>query len=105
MTDSVPPPESEEEDLFSDEQPGENPEQDRLVHESVNQATQYHAVFDSAKNWARDTAANLLVEAALEEDDETREELRRIAAVVRTVSDRIEQGDNHRSRQPLGGRP
>ncbi|QSG06347.1 hypothetical protein HSR121_2014 [Halapricum desulfuricans] len=60
----------------------------------------YHGTIDVAKQWSRETAADLLVEAALEEDEETAAEIHKVVELVRTVTDRIEQGDNTRARQP-----
>ncbi|UBF22639.1 hypothetical protein HRTV-25_gp58 [Halorubrum tailed virus 25] len=94
----VPPPEND--DFFEDDEPTENPERDQLVQTAIQQAQQYHTVMDAAKEWGRDTAAELLVEAAIEDDDETAEEIEQTAALVRTVVRRIEKGDNNLSRQP-----
>lgn len=95
----VPPPEGDE--IF-DEQTDEDPatERDRMVQEAVQQAQQFHATMDAAKEWSRETAADLRVEAALETDDETADELEQVASLVRTVTERVEQGDNARSRNP-----
>jgi len=79
-------------------EPPENYERDEMVTDAVNQAKQYHTVMDSAKAWARDTSADLLVEAALADDENEAEEIEQIAALVRTVVERIEQGDNSRAR-------
>ncbi|OYR54987.1 hypothetical protein [Halorubrum halodurans] len=93
----VPPPENDE--FFDDEQL-DTTERDQLVQQAIQQAKQYHGLMDAAKEWARDTAADLLVEAALEDDAETAGEIEQAAALVKTVPNRIEQGDNARSRQP-----
>jgi type II secretory pathway pseudopilin PulG len=89
MTDEIRPPEADE--LF-------DTDQQRIVQESIQQAQQYHSAMDSAKGWARETVADLRVEAALEDDDETAAEIEQVAAIVTTVIDRIEQGDNNRAR-------
>lgn len=89
MTNEIQPPADDE--LFDSDQ-------QRIVQEAVQQAQQYHSVMDSAKGWARETVADLRVEAALEDDDERAEEIEQVAAIVTTVIDRIERGDNNRSR-------
>jgi hypothetical protein len=98
MTDEdlgVEPPEADE--LFDEEQ---TDEQEERVTAAFEQAQQYHAVFDAAKEWSRETAADLRVEAALESDENSAAEIEQVAALVRTVTERIEQGDNARSRTP-----
>lgn len=92
MSEEIEPPESDE--IFDN-----NEDRDQLVETAVQQAQQYHRVMDAAKDWARETATELRVEAALEEDDETAEEIEQIAAMVLTVPNRIERGDNNLSRQ------
>lgn len=96
--DEVPPP--EEDTLFEDEQ-REN-DQDLQVQHALEQARQYHAAMDAAKTWGRKTATDLRVSAVSVDDPEARDELAQAAALVETVTDRIEQGDNQRARQPEG---
>lgn len=88
----VPPPDSDE--LFEED------EQEQLVQTAVQQARQYHSVLDTAKEWSREMSGELRVVAALEEDEETASDIEQVAELVKTVTARIEQGDNNRSRQP-----
>jgi hypothetical protein len=88
----VPPPDSDE--LFEED------EQEQLVQTAVQQARQYHSVLDTAKEWSREMSGELRVAAALEEDEETASDIEQVAELVKTVTARIEQGDNNRSRQP-----
>lgn len=92
----VPPPENDE--FFDDEPDDEQTDRDQMVQGAIQQAQQYHAVMDAAKEWSRETATNLRVEAALEDDEETADEIEQVASIVRTVTERIEQGDNSRAR-------
>lgn len=71
---------------------------DELVQTAIQQAQQYHAIMDAAKEWARETATDLRVEAALEDDEETADEIAQVAGIVETVTARVEQGDNSRAR-------
>jgi hypothetical protein len=87
MTDDIEPPESDE--LF---------DQEEMLQEAIQQAQQYHSIMDSAKEWSRETTTDLRIEAALEEDEEAADRIEQIAAIVRTVTERIEQGDNNRAR-------
>jgi hypothetical protein len=87
MTDDIEPPESDE--LF---------DQEEMLQEAIQQAQQYHSIMDSAKKWSRETTTDLRIEAALEEDEEAADRIEQIAAIVRTVTERIEQGDNNRAR-------
>lgn len=89
MTDEIQPP--AEDELFDSDQ-------QRLVEATVQQAQQYHTVMDAAKTWGREAVTKLSVEAALEDDEETAAEIEKVAAIVTTVIERIEQGDNNRSR-------
>ena len=88
----VPPPDSDE--LFEED------EQEQLVQTAVQQARQYHSVLDTAKEWSREMSGERRVVAALEEDEETASDIEQVAELVKTVTARIEQGDNNRSRQP-----
>jgi hypothetical protein len=87
MTDDIEPPESDE--LF---------DQEEMLQEAIQQAQQYHSIMDSAKEWSRETTTDLRIEAALEDDEEAADRIEQIAAIVRTVTERIEQGDNNRAR-------
>jgi hypothetical protein len=91
MTDEIQPP--DEDELFDNEQ-------QQMVSMAIQQANQYHTVMDSAKTWGRQAVADLRVEAALEDDEETAAEIEQVAAMVTTVVERVEQGDNNRSRAP-----
>lgn len=77
----------------------EEPEQEQVIEQALEQAQQYHAVIDSAKEWSREMVAELRVLSALETDEDTAEEIEQVASIVKTVTERIEQGDNQRSRQ------
>lgn len=94
MNPGVEPPSDDE--IFDDET---NP-RDLEVQQSVEQATQYHQMMDQAKDWARTASAELRVEAALEDDPRTADELEEIAELIKTVTTRIERGDNLLARQP-----
>jgi hypothetical protein len=91
----VEPP--EEDEMFAEDQP---PEVDQETQEALQQAHQFHAGFDQAKEWATETAADLRVKAALEDDPEVAEQVEQIAKLVRSVNRRISQGDNNMARQP-----
>ena len=77
-----------------------NEEQEELVQRAIEQAKQYHSVMDAARTWGHSMETELLVEAALEDDEETAAEIERVADIVRTVPRRIEQGENAISRRP-----
>lgn len=87
----VAPP--DEDEMFEDDGPDE-------VEQTVQQANQFHQMMDGAKDWARQTASELRVKAALADDPETAEELERIVLLIESVTARIEHGDNNRARQP-----
>lgn len=85
--------------MSNDSEDPEKPEQtDQNVQQAIQQAQQYHSIMDAAKEWSRETAANLRVEAVLEDDEETAAEIEQVSAIVRTVTERVEQGDNNRAR-------
>lgn len=69
-----------------------------VVERSIQQANQFHAMMDQAKAWSREAAGELRVKAALEDDEETASEIEQAASMVKTVTQRIEQGDNNRAR-------
>ena len=98
MTEEIQPPESDE--LFEEDESGEKEKRRHLVQVALQRANQYHAVLDEAKEWSREKSADVLVEAALEEDEEDSAEIAEVAELIRTVAKRIEQGDNQRARQP-----
>lgn len=87
----VAPP--DEDEMFEDDEPDP-------AEQAVQQANQFHQIMDQAKDWARQTASDIRVDAALKDDEETAEQLDQIADLVETVTTRIEQGDNNRARQP-----
>lgn len=91
QNDAVAPPTEED---FSPES-----DRDQMVEDAVQQAQQFHDIMDGAKQWSRETAANLRVEAALEDGQEASVEIEQIAKLVESVTTRIEQGDNNRARQ------
>jgi len=88
----------------ADDGHNETNETDESIQSALQQADQFHAILDQAKEWSRETATSLRVEAALADDEEDAERLAQAVALVRTVADRIEQGDSGRSRQPSAGR-
>lgn len=74
--------------------------------ELVGQARQMHSQLDGMRQWSRRNAARLeerarLVEDGLLDSDDVKpaDELRELAAVVRTVTERIEQGDINKVRE------
>lgn len=77
----------------------EEPEPEQVIEQALEQAQQYHAVIDSAKEWSRESVAELRVLSALETDEDTAEQIEQVSSIVKTVTERIEQGDNQRSRQ------
>jgi hypothetical protein len=81
------------------EQEEPEPEPEQVIEQALEQAQQYHAVIDSAKEWSRESVAELRVLSALETDEDTAEEIEQVSSIVKTVTERIEQGDNQRSRQ------
>ena len=89
MSETIEPPESDE--LF---------DQEKFVESAITRAKDYHNMMDGAKQWAITTAADLRVEAALEDDEETADEINQAAELVMTIPRRIEQGDITRTRQP-----
>jgi hypothetical protein len=91
----VEPPKTDE--MMSDEN---ERDADPMVEQAVQQATQFHQLIDGAKEWSRETSAELRVKAALADSDEETEELEQIAGMVRSVNQRIERGDTNLARQP-----
>lgn len=81
------------------EQEEPEPESEQVIEQALEQAQQYHAVIDSAKEWSRESVAELRVLSALETDEDTAEQIEQVSSIVKTVTERIEQGDNQRSRQ------
>lgn len=77
----------------------EEPEPEQVIEQAFEQAQQYHAAIDSAKEWSRESVAELRVLSALETDEDTAEQIEQVSSIVKTVTERIEQGDNQRSRQ------
>lgn len=77
----------------------EESETDESIRTSLQQAQQFHVMMDRAKEWSREAAMNLTIEAALA-DDEDAERLEEAVSFVRTVADRIEEGDTGRARRP-----
>lgn len=77
----------------------EEPEPEQVIEQALEQAQQYHAVIDSAKEWSRESVAELRVLSALETNEDTAEQIEQVSSIVKTVTERIEQGDNQRSRQ------
>lgn len=77
----------------------EEPEPEQVIEQALEQAQQYHAIIDAAKEWSRENVAELRVLSALETDEDTAEEIEQVSSIVKTVTERIEQGDNQRSRQ------
>jgi hypothetical protein len=75
-------------------------ERDEKVERAVQQANQFHQMMDQAKEWSREIAADLRVEAALEDEESVADQIEEIADLVNSVTTRIERGDNNRARQP-----
>ena len=98
MPDEIQPPESDE--LFEEDESDEKEKRRHLVQVALQRANQYHAMIDEAKEWSRERSADVLVEAALEQEEEDAREIAEVAELVRTVARRIEQGDNSLARRP-----
>ena len=93
-TSGVEPPENDE--MFGTE----SDERDQMVEQAVQQANKFHQMMDGAKEWSREKATEVRVEAALVDDEETATELEQVAGLIQSVTARIERGDNNRARQP-----
>ena len=96
MTQTIEPPVSD--DLFDTEI-----EADPDVEQFIKQARAFHDQIDAMKQWSHRAFAEVTARAAVREregEDEEASELRKVAAHLLTVADRIEAGDAHRVRQP-----
>lgn len=70
----------------------------------IEQAQQYHQMLDAAKYWSLQEAAKLEERADLAEEhdidtDESPEEMRQTAQIIRTVASRIRPGDEQKVRE------
>ncbi|SEL19758.1 hypothetical protein [Haloferax larsenii] len=99
MSQSVDPP--VDDDLLTEQ----SFEDESDIERAVEQARLFHNQIDEMKAWSRRAYSEILAQAAVLEateqaDSDEADEIRQVARLVLTVSDRIEQGDTHRVRQP-----
>lgn len=80
------------------------PELPEDLQEKLQQAQQIHAQLDEAKNWAVDAATEIRTRAdVLEGVDELgadeADQRRQVADIIRSIYERIEQGDSNKAKQ------
>lgn len=70
------------------------------LNEHVQQSQEFHTMLDNMKRWSGDVAADLLLRRGDTDDEEEIERIDEALKLIRSVAQRIEQGDNQRARRP-----
>ncbi|MFC7191900.1 hypothetical protein ACFQL7_20660 [Halocatena marina] len=70
------------------------------LDEVVQQSHEFHSMLDNMKRWSGDVATQILINRGDTDEESEIERHDQALELVRSVAQRIEQGDNQRARRP-----